>query len=231
MMATSSHPAELTPRQLHALFDVLSHHETYSEIESFKSSQAVRDYGFPFTRTQPAATSTSGTPSAGTPRARTPVPLDLTDEDDPTPSATPVLQTLLTRFVLPLPGVKNLPREFWAVQIQGILARLGDADLSESYDKGALGLRKTLATGAGAVIEMLGRGAFGGVPKTEKKGDAVRTYDSENADDIEEAWEDIMYGLVYGDLVDEVCKHAAETDDLEALSPAAKAAAEYAIVQ
>jgi hypothetical protein len=236
---------ELTPAQVHALFDILTHHETYAEIEGFKSADAVEKYGYPFssvTRTPSMSTSKSvsavNTPS-GTPRSRTPVPPTAEEEDADSdlarPSESPILQTLLTRIVLSLPGVNNLPRHFWSVQVQGILSRLGDADLSESYDKGALGLRKTLASGAGSIIEMLGRGALGGVPKKEgaieKATDQKAVYDLKKGEDLERAWDEMVQGWVYGDLVDECCTFASKSEDLESFSPAAKAAAEYAIIQ
>lgn len=237
---------DLSPAQVHALFDILTHHETYAEIEGFKSAEAVEKYGFPFSRvtTEPPMATSKGasavnTPLA-TPRSRTPVPpeqgaSEADCEDVKGTGESPILQTLLTRFVLTLPGMNNLPRHFWSVQVQGILARLGDADLSESYDKGALGLRKTLATGAGSLIELVGRGALGGVPKrdgaVENATDPKAVYDLSKGDDLERAWEEMVQGWVYGDLVDECCAYAAKSAELESFSPAAKAAAEYAIIQ
>lgn len=238
---------ELTPAQVHALFDILSHHETYAEIAGFKSADAVEKYGYPFSSVTKAPAQGSGsgalnTPT-GTPRSRTPVPPsaggdDAAVEDRARPSESPVLQTLLTRLVLPLPGMRNLANSFWSVQVQGILSRLGDADLSESYDKGAVGLRKTLATGAGSIIEMLGRGAFGGVPRkpyekeaAEKAKDQNAKYDHSKAEELERAWDDLMQGWVYGDLVDQCCAFASKNEDLEKFSPAAAAAMEYAIIQ
>lgn len=243
----------LTPEQTHALFDILSHYETYREIESFKFPDAVTGYGYPFSRQTvvplggwKSAATTPANSVPGTPRSRTPVPPtsasvpssvkgDENDEDDDAPSTSPILQTLLTRFILKLPGVKNLSRDFWAVRVQGLLARLGDAELSESYDKGALGTRKTLATGASGLIEMLGRGAFGGVKRKREDGaEGKRTrreYDKSNAEELVRAWDDAVDELIYGNLVDDMFDHLSKTDDLEAQSPAIKAAAEYAIIQ
>ena len=113
------------------------------------------------------------------------------------------------------------------MRIQGILARFGEAELSESYDKGALGLRKTLATGSSSLIELVGRGILGGVNKAEVN----EKYDLKKAEDLEKAWEDVVQGLVWGDLIDGMWKHMVETDDLEGYSDAVKGAAEYAIFQ
>ncbi|KAJ4195177.1 hypothetical protein NW755_002597 [Fusarium falciforme] len=251
-------PATLAPEQTHALFDILTHHETYAEIEGFKFPDAVTSYGYPFARTtvEPQAPpapapstgwrSWAGTPATSTPatpRSRTPVagkepvsePVGESKEEDNGPSESPILQTMLSRFVLPLPGVRDLPREYWSVRVQGLLARLGEAELSESYDKGALGTRKVLATGASGLLEMIGRGALGGVkrthrPETKAKGDKEDEYDRTKAADLVRAWDDVVEGLVYGSLVDEMFDHFSKTDDLESHSPVIKAAAEYAII-
>ncbi|KOS16961.1 Uncharacterized protein ESCO_004644 [Escovopsis weberi] len=67
------------------------------------------------------------------------------DSEKANESRSPLLQMLLERIVLPFPGVRELPPDFWGVRVQGLLARFGEAGLSESYDKGAMGTRKTLA--------------------------------------------------------------------------------------
>lgn len=199
--------------------------------------------------TTPAATAPS------TPRVRTPVPpgeekkstgedgngeKDTEEEEveeERGPSTSPVLQTLFTRYVLRLPWLRELPNDFWSVRMQGILARLAEAELSESYDMGAIGLRKTLATGSSALIEMVGRGALGGLKKKEKTQAATEEeeeeeeYDLAKAEDLQRAWDDLMQGLVYGDEVKAMCDHMVETADLEDYSPATKAAVEYSIIQ
>jgi hypothetical protein len=241
--------AVLTPEQTRALFDILTHHETYAEIEGFKHPDAVTGYGYPFksvTRIPLGSRSQSSTPFGSgrtTPRSRSPMPPerkqategggDGTDEEDEVPphcSTAPVLQTLLTRFVLPLPWLRDLPRDFWAVRVQGMLERLAEAGLSESYDKGTLGLRKTLATGSSALIEMVGRGALGGVKK-DNDAQPKTEYDHTRAEDLERAWDDAVQELVYGDLVPDMFKHMTKTEDLEAYAPFAKATVDYAIVQ
>ncbi|KAM5353873.1 hypothetical protein ACJ41O_000523 [Fusarium nematophilum] len=158
---------------------------------------------------------------------------DKSEEDqDAGPSESPILQTMLSRFVLLLPGVRDLPREFWSVRVQGLLARLGEAELSDSYDKGALGTRKVLATGASGLLEMIGRGTLGGVKRVHRSPTAKKDeqYDRKKAADLARAWDDAVESLVYGDLADELFDHFSKTDDLEAHSPAIKAAAEYAII-
>ncbi|KAH7308134.1 PX-associated-domain-containing protein [Stachybotrys elegans] len=232
----------LTPAQTHALLDILTHNQTYAEIQGFRSPGAVTSYGFPFARATVVPTSSSSaapsvpsTPAAsvpGTPRARTPLPPDDDDDDDDGGGSTsPLLQTLLTRVVLRLPAIRDLPRDFWSVRVQGLLARLGEANLSESYDKGALGTRKTLATGASSVIEMVARGALSGVAKQDPDPASQRQqYDHTKAEDLERAWNDVVQGLVHGHLWDDMFAHLSKTEDLESYSPAVKAAAEYAII-
>lgn len=274
--------APLTSQQTEALFDILSHQETYAEIVAFKFPDAVTRYGYPFeqvTSVPPQSTTTTTTTSGKsanstplttaptTPRSKTPEPAARKDDDADTEAEanadadadaaasslsnlslseavggsfgeTPILQSLLTRYVLPLPGVRDLGPDFWSRQIQGILARLGAAELSESYDKGALGTRKTLATGASALLEMLGRGSFGGI--TRRSDDTQddnaedlreKLYDEHRAEDLEQAWHDALQHLIYGSLVDDLFTHMSKTQDLESLSPMVKASADYSIVQ
>lgn len=252
--------SSLTPEQTRALFDILSHRETYSEIENFKNSDAVTSYGYPFSRETvipPPGRSGGSTPLvAATPRSRTPVPPEdkstadtsgsiaglsagvektaLEDDggEEEQVSTSPVLQTLFTRFLLTLPWMRDLPQDFWSVRLQGLLSRFAEAELSESYDKGALGLRKTLATGASALLEMLGRGALGRVKKSaDESTKEGEEYDLGRAEDLERAWDDAIQGLVYGDLVEEACNHMVETEDLEAHSPTIKGAAFYSLYQ
>lgn len=258
----------LTEEQTRALFDILTHRETYAEIEGFKAPDAVTGYGRPFARTMlKQSASAVGTPKAGTPvRSRTPVSFwrarrgvdndtkseadvdeaDSSDSDDEEAggkkskaggrreSTSPLLQFMLTRLVLPLPGVRDLPGGFWNVRVQGLLARFAEAELSESYDKGAMGTRKTLATGASSVLEMVARGILGGVVRTsegeeekKKKGE----YDETKAEDLLRAFGDVLEDWAYGDLMGRVSEHVTETEDVESFSPAVKAAMNYAIIK
>ncbi|OAQ96421.1 hypothetical protein LLEC1_03787 [Akanthomyces lecanii] len=272
----------LTPEQTHALFDILTHHETYSEIEAFKSADAVLTHGFPF-RNQaqqariaqkldvaapaPASGGLTGfalslwgrsgssgatpTPSApDSPRAYTPSSMAESslesdgsdaegDEEDLSKlSALPVMQLLTSTFVMRLPAIKTLPRDFWAVRVQGLLSRFAEADLSESYDKGTMGARKTLSTGSGSVIEMISRGFLGGVggkgdkdqrtkPTTEEL--KKKKYNRHDGQDLTRAWEDVLDALIYGDLVDKVFDYLAETDKLEEHSAAVDASSSYVV--
>ncbi|GFP58885.1 uncharacterized protein C663.15c [Trichoderma asperellum] len=272
----SSATEALTEAQTRALFDILTHHETYGEIEGFKAPDAVTSYGHPFARTMkvPAmqTPSVGGTPKSGpgTPtRSRTPVSAfwlggrrgnvveeeeekkkarrgdgddDSDDDSDVVEESTsPVLQMLLTRLVLPFPGVRDLPREFWDVRMQGLLARFAEADLSESFDKGAMGTRKTLATGASSVMEMVARGLLGGVDRgggggggggsEEKKETRLKgEYDEDKAEELAMAFEDAWREWAYGELVEEMFDHVKVTEDVESHSPMMKAALDYAII-
>ncbi|KAM0720499.1 hypothetical protein Q7P37_004635 [Cladosporium fusiforme] len=176
----------LTPAQSAALFDVLTHHETYREIEDFKQPGAIHRYGPPF-------------------------------QDDQGKSDSPVLQTLLSKFILPLPGLRDVSADFWKLRVTDIINELSLAELSESFDKGILGIRKTLATAISALIEYPARGCLGGLPekeKEEKKKSEAKKYDVKNPDDVLQAWQDCLQALVYGNLIDELFAKAAETDDL-----------------
>ncbi|CEJ82186.1 hypothetical protein VHEMI02268 [[Torrubiella] hemipterigena] len=256
---TQDSPPTLSPEQIHALFDILTHYQVYAEIESFKHADTVNKFGPPFSKRTPAAAapaqseslassfgfslwgrSNTATPTgSNTPQAATPgLPnaslqsLSTSSSEYDTPSASPILQTMLSRLVLPIPGISELPRGFWTRGAQGILSRFGAADLSESYDKGAMGTRKTLATGASSIIEMLARATLGGFKGAGKEPSPAspRTYDKLEARDLTQAWEDFLDGGIYGDLVDKLFQHMTETDDLDAYSPTIKLAAEYVII-
>lgn len=190
----------LTERQLASLLDILTHAETATEVQAFTYPSAVANYGPPFT-----------------------------PPEDPSPAVTsPLLQTLLLRLVLPAPGIRDLPPEFWSERVQGLLSGLAASGLSESYEKGAVGTRRTLATGASAVIEGVARGCLGGFPRSGLvNGEA----EGGEAEALEVGWDAFVRGVVHGDLIDDVCEWLEGTDDLEGYSPVVKAAAEYAIIK
>jgi hypothetical protein len=199
----------LTSSQLHALFDILTHHQTYTEVESFKDPATVSEYGYPFARHAPGS---SAAPSYAA------------------DSSAPLLAGVLRSIVLPFPGVRDLPAEFWMLRFQGVLEKLSEAGLSESYDKGSLGTRKTLATAASAIHEAVSRGILGGVANGETR-DLHGEYDRSKAHDLVRAWEDAVQELVYGSLVEELFTCAAEKQSLEEHSPGVQAAADHVIVQ
>lgn len=201
--------ASLTPPQLHALFDIVTHYHTYAEVESFKQTDTIANYGRPFVL-----------------KSDSPAP----EKNYASEESAPLLASFLKSVVLPLPGVRDLPSDFWSVRLQGILEKLADAELSESYDKGALGTRKTLATVASVVQETIARGLLGGSPKGAKR-DLGLSYDASNAEDLCRAWDDAVHELVYGDLIDELFDCAIHKDSLERHSPAVKTASEYVIIQ
>lgn len=201
-------PKTLTSPQLHALFDILTHYETYDEVRLFRHPDTIAGYGYPFA---------------------------LQHNPDQTPtyaskSTAPLLAGLLRSVVLPLPGVRDLPSEFWHIRFQGILSKLSEADLSESYDKGVFGVRKTLATAASAIHESVSRGILGGVPKGPKR-DLSGEYDRSRASDLLRAWEDVIHELTYGNLIDDLFEAAAASSNLEDLPPAVLAAVDYVIIQ
>ncbi|KAK4199286.1 PX-associated-domain-containing protein [Triangularia verruculosa] len=206
--SASASPETLTSTQLHALFDILTHHETYAEVESFKYPATISGYGYPFAqRCKDDSTS---------------APTYATD------SSAPLLAGVLRSIVLSFPGIRDLPPEFWHVRFQGILEKLAEANLSESYDKGSLGTRKTLATAASSIHEAVSRGILGGVERREKK-DLDGSYDRSQARDLERAWEDAVHELLYGDLIDELFRCAAERKSLEEHSSGVRAAVDYII--
>ncbi|KAF2234410.1 hypothetical protein EV356DRAFT_466999 [Viridothelium virens] len=189
----------LSPTQAQALFDILTHHETYREIQAFEYPDAISTYGPPF------------------------------QTDDATVSTSPLLQGLLSRFVLTLPGLKNVSSGFWDYRCLELLKEFAVVELSQSYDRGILSLRKTLATACSAIIEFLGRGVFGGLSKQEEKQKRDR-YDASNPEDSIDAWNDFLQRIVYDDMIDELFDKAKETDKLEDHSLLVQAAHEYLVV-
>ncbi|KAF6826416.1 px domain-containing protein [Colletotrichum musicola] len=206
--SSSTSTTSLSADQIHALFNILTHHETYREIRDFRHPETISNYGYPFA----AAGSRAGDTVVHAPE-----------------SSAPLLQSLFTRFILTLPGVSSIAPEFWNVRVQGLLEKLASADLSESYEKGQLGTRKTLATASSTVIEALARGTVGGAPFSDP---ATRPaeYDIQNAEHLARAWDDSMHGLVYEDLCDELLDFLAETEEFDTHSSATKAACDYILV-
>lgn len=207
----SDTPQALMPTQLKALFDILNHTETYREAESFKHDNAIREYGYPFTAAE-----------------------TLQPDESPryaSKSSSPLLQLMFTKCALTVPAISTLPPNFWSFSFQGIMVKLAEANLSESYDKGTMGTRKTLATGASVIHEAVTRGLLEGVPKgPERINLKTAQYDTTQASELTRAWNDCIHELVHGNLADEMFDHCAETADFESHSPAVAAATDYAIL-
>ncbi|RMZ75613.1 hypothetical protein DV738_g5382, partial [Chaetothyriales sp. CBS 135597] len=137
--------------------------------------------------------------------------------------------TLVSNFVVTLPSLRNVSEGFWKVQVEEIIDNFAHANLSESYDKGAIGLRKTLATAISALIEYPVRGRFGGFfPQIDHSTQAE--YDLTSAEDLARGFQDFMNGCVYGTALEDVTKTGAETDSLEDHSQLAKAFHEFVLV-
>ena len=192
--------ALLEPRQTHALLDILSHNEVYAEIEDFKYPGILDKYGPPFT-------SQKGSPSI-----------------------VPSLQALVSRFLLTLPGLKDVDDAFWKERMASIIGGLEKANLSESYDKGHIGIRKTLATAISALIEYPVRGVYAGFDEPSEE-DLNRRYDSSKAENLQRAFRDLMHQIVYGGMVDEMMKKIGETPKLSEHSQLVQAAHEYILVK
>lgn len=190
---------QLSPAQAHALFDILTHQETYSEIELFKDPQAIHKYGYPFPKEQGQ------------------------------PCVAPIMHTLFSKFMLSFPGLCDVPVEFWSDRILSIMEKLAAGDLSESYDKGAIGLRKTMSTASSAILEYPAKGILGGYPKKEVN--TNRVYDMSQAADIMQGWEDFSQELIYGDMMDTLFDKVAETDDLTQHPVLIQVAHEYILVK
>lgn len=188
----------LTSDQSHALFDILTGHEVLTEIENLKRSETIATFGPPF---QPAL---SHHPSS------------------------PLLRILLRSFILILPGLRDVTPHFWSESIRSLATALDSSNLSESYDKGSVGIRRTLSTATASIVESVARGRLGGYPKQQPRSDA--TYDKTNPDDVVRAWDDFLYRIIYRDLLDSMFVKAAETDKLSDHESVVQAAHEYAVI-
>lgn len=188
----------LSPGQSAALFDILSHYDTYQEIRDFRFEGSLKHYGPPFTVH-------SGHPSTA-----------------------PALQSLVTRYLLTLPGLRDLPENWWKVQCYDIIENFEKSNLSESYDKGSIGSRKTLATAISALIEYPVRGTFGGFAQVK---DSDPQYDVYKADDLARAFRDFMDGCIYGSALEETVAKASETDKLDEHSSLVKGVHEFVLVK
>ncbi|RMD43368.1 hypothetical protein DV735_g1774, partial [Chaetothyriales sp. CBS 134920] len=180
-----------------ALFDILSHYDTYAEIRDFRYPGALKHYGPPF------------------------------QAQDGRPSTSPALQTLVGNFLVTLPSLKNVSEDFWKVQVEEIIENFAHANLSESYDKGAIGLRKTLATAISALVEYPVRGIYGGCAQID---DSNPHYDLTSAEDLARGFQDFVNGSIYGTALEDIAKTGAETDNLDDHSDLAKAFHEFVLV-
>ncbi|KAL8799902.1 MAG: hypothetical protein Q9182_005559 [Xanthomendoza sp. 2 TL-2023] len=187
----------LSSEQAHALFDILTSHVTLAEIESLKHSKTIATFGPPL---QPS----------------------ITDQ-----ASTPLLRILLQSFINHLPGFKNVTSQFWTDSIYRLGTALDDANLSQSYDKGSVGIRRTLSTASASIIESVARGRLGGYPKRPLKEDP--TYDRASPDDVVKGWDDFLQRIIYGDLLDKMFVKASETDNLSDHEPVVQAAHQYAL--
>ena len=188
----------LSQAQAAALLDILTHHELYAEAREFRFPGILEQHGPPFVEV------------AGR------------------PSATPALQVLTSRFACTLPGLGDVPESFWTVQVRGLLEALAEANLSESYDKGVIGSRRTLATAICAILEYPVRFAYAGAAKEEK---TRENYDMTNADEIYEGYSNCLNEIVYGDMIEDLFQTARKTDNPAEFRPSVQAAHEYLLIK
>lgn len=188
----------LSSKQAHALFDILTSHVNLSEIEGLKHSKNIATFGPPL---QPSSF----------------------DE-----KSSPLLRILLQSFILDLPGLRNVAPHFWTKSIRQLATALDDSNLSESYDKGSVGIRRTLSTATASIVESVARGRLGGYPRRSTKDDTE--YHLDNPDDIIRAWDDFLQRIIYGDLLDKMFVKAAETNKLSDHESVVQAAHQYAII-
>ncbi|KAG9195763.1 hypothetical protein G6011_00884 [Alternaria panax] len=193
----------LTPAQTHALFDILIHHQVYAEIEAFKYPSTIDQYGYPFRKA------------------------------DGVQSTSPLLQNMLNKFALCNPAIRNFGEGWWSDKIQTLVARMAEAELSESYDKGAIGSRKALATAASSIAEYVARGMLGGyaaAKKKKEKKDGSKEFDTSKPEDVIQGFEELVRDAIYGHALDELYEKVKATPRLEDHSSSLQAAHEYMLL-
>lgn len=193
----------LSSSQATALLDILSHHETYKELQDLRFPQALSHAGAPW---------------------------KLHDGVGPSGiNQLPLLQSLFKRGITTLPGLRDVSNDFWQARCQVLIDELARADLSESYEVGYIGIRKTLATAAAAMLEAPGRGLLAGFSKQELKHPDGK-YDKSKPEHLLAAWEDFQQKLVYGNGIEEIFAQASNSDKLEDHSCLIQAAHEASLV-
>lgn len=185
------------------MLDILTHYETYREMEKFKTTEAVSQYGYPFTY-------------GAKPGFR---------------SSLPIAQLIVNRLYIPAPPLRLLPEDWFTVKMAGLLERLGEINMSESYDKASLGTRKTLATATAAVAEAAARGMLGGF-NTETSPSRWEDYDGDRtlATDLVASWNFCVRDAIYGDLVDRLFFYAKQSQDFDRFSHEVGDSIEYIIM-
>ncbi|KAL8667880.1 MAG: hypothetical protein Q9202_000345 [Teloschistes flavicans] len=191
---------QLSSRQAHALFDILTSHATLTEIENLKYTDIIATFGPPL-QPQPS-----------------------TNQE----SSSPLLRILLQSFILDLPGFRNVTSHFWTDSVVPLAKALDNSNLSESYDKASVGIRRTLSTAIASIVESVSRGRLGGYPKKSLKQDSL--YDQGNPEDVVKAWDDFLQRIIYGNLLDKMFVKAAQTDKLSDHEPVVQAAHQYAVI-
>lgn len=191
--------ATLTPTQAQALFNILTHYEVYAEIQDLAKPETIYNFGYPFS------------------------------DEKAGQASMPIQQMVMEKIWMKQPGVSSLTQDFWQGRMDVILSKIAEAGLSDSYEKGGMGIRKTVATASAVVMESIARGMLGGLPKKQTPPPDSK-YDLSNAADLHSAFEDALQGLVYGDAIDIFLHDIKQSDKLEDQSPLAQAGIEYATI-
>ena len=189
----------LSSKHLYALFDVLTHHEAYAEIEALKISSNIETFGDPLQTGIPASHTSS-----------------------------PLIQILLHKFILVLPGLRDVSPEFWSQRIPGLATALANANLSESCDKGSISIRRTLSTAIASMVECVSRGVLGGFSAGRSLPN--RQYDTAKPEDVQAAWDQFLHQSITGDMLDRIFAKTSETDQLAEHESLVQAAHQYVLI-
>lgn len=144
------------------------------------------------------------------------------------PTPFPLLQQVIAAVISPT----LFTPEGWANQIS-LGQRVAAANLSDSYDKGFVGMRKDAATGLAATLESVARGFLVGRSRDPSVNLATlksQKYERSDARALEHAWNDAVQGMMYSDLLDRVFDCVKQTPELDDVPPVCRAALDYFLV-
>lgn len=129
-----------------------------------------------------------------------------------------------------MPWIQDLKLEFWNEGVQELLTKLAECELPESYDQGVIGTRKTLAVAGSAVLEPLAKAWLTGyhVEEVEKP---AESFDTENSNDLQRAWNQIVRETIYESLVDNLFQWFINSEAIEEMSPKITRAIDDVIIQ
>ena len=155
----------LSDNDCKALCNALLHIQLEREFTSLKLPGTISAYGSPFD------------------------PEYISDEAATLAVKSPFLNAMYHQFVFTdkLLAVRDAAPEFWRDEVQVLLERLAEQNLSDSYDKGKIGKRKSLGMACIVYLQTVARGMLYKLP----------VFDRKKSTKVEADWEQFKSDLVH----------------------------------